>query len=315
MKKLELSIVIRIFLLVVSLFSIVANTVEADTVLVKINGEAIMQSEIDFMMNAFVIPQYMFNNQGQMLPEDQRPQVVHNLLEELITERLVMQFAAQAGIVVNEGVLEQQFEAIKQQQAHVPPEKLKALLRQKLLVQTVLQREVAAKIMISEQEIRQVYESRKEEFDEPEKVRVSHILAKVDSKASQEERAAARKRIDEILGKARAGQDFAALAKEYSDCPSNIKGGDLQFFARNVMVKPFEDVAFAMKEGEISDVVETPFGYHIIKLTGKKSARKIPYDEVKERLQKETLSQRASADAKQWVAELRARATIEYLNQ
>jgi len=101
-------------------------------------------------------------------------------------------------------------------------------------------------------------------------IRASHIListAKLDAKG----KAKAKEKIDSLLKQIRAGVSFEELAKAHSDCPSRINGGDLGYFDRGKMVKEFEDVAFALKIGEVSDVVETPYGYHIIKLTDRKS--------------------------------------------
>ena len=91
-----------------------------------------------------------------------------------------------------------------------------------------------------------------------EKVRASHILVKTEEEAN------------DLLAKLNDGADFAELAQEYSLCPSKRDGGDLRFFGRGMMVKPFEDAAFALEVGEVSAPVETQFGWHLIKLTGKK---------------------------------------------
>ncbi len=111
----------------------------------------------------------------------------------------------------------------------------------------------------------------------PEQVRVSHILIKAADldpdvaeppNAQNEAKAAAVAKAEELLEQIRNGADFEALAREHSSCPSAAKGGDLGFFARGRMVSNFEKVAFDLKVGEVSDIVETIFGYHIIKVTG-----------------------------------------------
>ena len=86
-------------------------------------------------------------------------------------------------------------------------------------------------------------------------VRASHILVKTESEAN------------ELLGQIKAGQDFAELAKKHSDCPSGSRGGDLGFFTKGRMVKEFEDAAFGMEPGQVSEPVKTQFGYHLIKVT------------------------------------------------
>ena len=104
----------------------------------------------------------------------------------------------------------------------------------------------------------------------PSSVRASHILIQVYPDDSQKEKKLAREKIENILMQAKAGENFAELARKYSEGPSSINEGDLGFFSRDMMVKPFEDAAFSLMKGEISDVVETQFGYHIIKVTDQK---------------------------------------------
>ena len=98
-------------------------------------------------------------------------------------------------------------------------------------------------------------------------IRASHILVKVEADADKETKEKAKQKIEEILIKVKAGENFSELAKNNSDCPSKEMGGDLNFFGRNSMAKPFEKAAYALKKGDISGVVETQFGYHIIKKT------------------------------------------------
>ena len=121
-------------------------------------------------------------------------------------------------------------------------------------------------VSISDDEISMYYDDKPDEFQNPKTVEARHILIKVDREASPEEVAKAKTRIEMILQEARDGQDFAELAKKYSEGPSKDKGGHLGTFRRETMVKPFSDKAFAMKAGEISEPVKTQFGWHIIKV-------------------------------------------------
>ena len=121
-------------------------------------------------------------------------------------------------------------------------------------------------VEISDDEIAGYYDENPAEFQNPKTVEARHILIKVDPEASPEDVAAAKARIETILQKAKDGQDFAELAKQFSEGPSKDKGGSLGTFRREAMVKPFSDKAFAMKAGEISDPVKTQFGWHIIKV-------------------------------------------------
>ncbi|MBN2055075.1 peptidylprolyl isomerase [bacterium] len=140
-----------------------------------------------------------------------------------------------------------------------------------------------AEAEVAPQEIEDYYNARlDEEFTEQESVKASHILIKVEEDAAEELQSSARKKIDEIAAKIAAGEDFAELAKQYSeDVGSGQRGGDLSFFTRGRMVKPFEDKAFAMAIGEVSEPVRSQFGWHIIKVTDKKAASVKQLDEAR----------------------------------
>jgi peptidyl-prolyl cis-trans isomerase D len=121
-------------------------------------------------------------------------------------------------------------------------------------------------VEVSEDEIRDYYDEHLDEFETPKTVEARHILIKVPADATPEKVAAARARIEKILKMAREGQDFARLAKKFSEGPSKDKGGYLGTFRRETMVQPFADKAFSLKAGEVSDPVRTDFGWHIIKV-------------------------------------------------
>jgi peptidyl-prolyl cis-trans isomerase C len=107
------------------------------------------------------------------------------------------------------------------------------------------------------------------------------------------------------------GEDFASLAKEFSQCPSNAKGGDLGYFQRGQMVPPFEQVAFALKPGAVSDIVETKFGYHLIKVIDKKAETTIPYKDVKEKLEQNLKREKIQKEVTLYVEKLKEKAKVE----
>ncbi len=143
-----------------------------------------------------------------------------------------------------------------------------------------------AKVQISDAEISEYYEEHPAEFQNPKTVEARHILIKVGQDAPPEEVAKAREKIEDILKKAREGQDFAELAKQYSEGPSKDQGGNLGSFTREAMVKPFADKAFAMQAGEISDPVRTRFGWHIIKVEKVNEAAVTTLTAAKENIRK-----------------------------
>jgi len=133
----------------------------------------------------------------------------------------------------------------------------------------------------TDDEIGAYYQANVEKYSLPERRKARHILIKATASDSAEQKAAKRKKIDEIAAKVKAGEDFAGLAKQYSEDSSAKQGGDLGLFGRGQMIKPFEDATFALKEGQVSEVVETTFGLHLIQLEKIEAAKTQGLDEVK----------------------------------
>jgi peptidyl-prolyl cis-trans isomerase D len=161
--------------------------------------------------------------------------------------------------------------------------------------------DVASKIAIPEADAKSFYDKSQARWSEAEQRRASHILITAGAGGSAPDKAAARKLADELLARVRANPgSFAKLAQEYSKDPGSAeKGGDLGWFGRGMMVKPFEDAAFGLKEGAISDVVESDFGFHIIRVTGIKPASVKPFDQVRAQIENElrrTAAQKTFAD-------------------
>jgi peptidyl-prolyl cis-trans isomerase D len=150
-------------------------------------------------------------------------------------------------------------------------------------------------IKVPEEDLRKYYEENKARFTTPEERRASHILIKADKTAPPAERAKAKAKAESILAQLKKSPDsFAELAKKNSDDPGSAdKGGDLDFFGRGAMVKPFEDAVLALKPGETSGIVETDFGYHIIKLTAVRGGAVKPYDAVRGEIEAEAKKQQA----------------------
>jgi peptidyl-prolyl cis-trans isomerase C len=167
---------------------------------------------------------------------------------------------------------------------------------------------------VSDEELAAYYRDNERRLTFPEEVRVRHILLTWKRLGTQDDRAAIRKQMAPILEKARGGADFAELARRHSqDAETAPKGGDTGFFHRGQMVPAFEDVAFALAPGEVSDMVETPFGVHIIRLEERRPARLLPLDEIREKLRDHVRQERMDAAVKQEIARLRAAAEIAIL--
>lgn len=142
------------------------------------------------------------------------------------------------------------------------------------------------KVEVTDREIEDYYEYNIDTFMQPKEVKARHILFKLKEGAPEAEEKEVKEKATKVLEEARKGKDFAILAKKYSEGPTKSEGGDLGYFTAGRMVKPFEDTAFKMKKGEISDLVRTRFGYHIIKVEDVKEARTKALDEVRDQILK-----------------------------
>ncbi|MBN2190032.1 MAG: peptidylprolyl isomerase [Candidatus Aureabacteria bacterium] len=184
-------------------------------------------------------------------------------------------------------------------------------IKKSMASQIFIEREVLDKINLTDEEVRKYYDEHSEEFVVPERVKASHILIQVPENADEEVKDKAKKAAEDVLARIKNGEKFEALAEEMSDCPSSKRGGDLGFFARGQMVPEFEDAAFDLEVGEVSRVVETRFGYHIIMVTEKTPSEKIGFDENKDRI-KQVLLQKKKNDALQkWLEEVKSKADIQ----
>jgi len=168
---------------------------------------------------------------------------------------------------------------------------------------------------VTDADVTKFYEANKEKLVEPEKVSASHILIKVDADASDQERVSAKSEIQAILKEARSGSDFAELAKKHSQCPSASQGGELGYFERGKMVEPFGKTAFGLQPGEISDIVETQFGYHIILLKDKEPRKQLELEDVSDRIRQFLYDQEMDIALKKWLEPIRKKASIEILFQ
>ncbi|MFA6567083.1 MAG: peptidylprolyl isomerase [Victivallales bacterium] len=265
----------------------------------------------------------MMKESGQLntIPAEMWKTEVKKRVNDMIAAKLLLKLAEADGYKPDAAKAEEEFKKLT---AQVPPEQLAETLAKQgmtteaikgriaigLAIQKWIEDKVAANIKVSDEDAEKFYNENQERFKKPEAVRASHILIKADEidpakakemtdeqkkKASDELKQQALKKAEDILAKLKQGGDFAKLATENSACPSKEKGGDLGSFERGKMTPAFEKSAFSLKPGEMSDVVETEFGYHIIKTTEKNDAGITPFKDVKgflvEGLKKQKTSQ------------------------
>lgn len=185
--------------------------------------------------------------------------------------------------------------------------------REDLVIGNLIETTIAPKAKVTDEEAKKFYDENKDKFHREEAVRASHILVGADQNATPADKKKAKEKAEALLKQLKGGADFAELAKKESSCPSSAQGGDLGFFGKGQMVPEFEKAAFGLKPGEVSDVVETQFGYHIIKLSEKKDAETVPFEEAKERIVQFLTQQKVQQGVSDYVEELRKKGKVEVL--
>jgi peptidyl-prolyl cis-trans isomerase C len=190
---------------------------------------------------------------------------------------------------------------------------LAEISRKDIVISNYIDTKIAPTIKVSDEEIKKFYDENKDRLGEEPQVKASHILIGVDASATPEVKAKAKEKAEALLKELKAGKDFAEAAKTSSTCPSKEQGGDLGFFGRGQMVSEFEQAAFGLKPGEMSGVVETQFGYHIIKVTDKKGGEAPKLEELKEKIAAFLKGQKTQKAVFDYVTNLKKEAKVEIL--
>lgn len=262
---------------------------------------------------------------GQTVPAEQQAALDTQALEQMISAELLYQAAAKQEIKDLDKQIdaklaqgkarfkdEQEFKnAIKD--LEMDEKDLREYTRRDLLISRFVETAFVAKAAVSEEEIRAFYDQNPDKFKRDETVKASHILIGAESTASADDKKKAREKAGQLRKELAGGADFAALAKGNSTCPSSQQGGDLGFFGKGQMVPAFEKAAFALKPGEISDVVETQFGYHIIKLTERKPAETTAFKDAKAKIEEFLKGQKVNEAIQKYLADAKKTAKIEIL--
>ena len=295
-----------------------------ENIVATVNGDPIPQAAVDFELQRLI---HFYQQQG--LPEHQIREQLDALraraLEQAIGTKLLIDEAKKLQIPVSGDELDAQFEtyvgqfggdraklekAIAAQGMTV--EAFKQELRQGAMINKLIDQVCSAVPQPTEEEIQAHYAAHKEEYQTQDRVLAQHILIKPET-GDEKGKAEAKAKLSAIRERIVKGEStFEAEAKEHSDCPSGkSNGGSLGWFGRGMMVKPFEDVAFALALNTVSDILETPFGYHIIIKTGEEKGHQPTLDEIRDRVQEFLFHTKRGQAVADHVAELRAKADVK----
>ncbi len=278
---------------------------QAGGVAARVNGIAIAHKDVEHLAAKM--------SQGTGMSADE---VWNDALDQLITLEVLIQAATADGIKVTPVEVDQELKDLKAESASNPAlakafagnaeAETRKELQRSLLIDKFMQKHTAAKV--SEQEIRAYYDENQDQFERPKMVRASHILIKIQNNDS----AAARKRIDEILQRIKKGENFAEIAKSVSqDSLTASKGGDLGFFPHRPT--PLADAAFSLGAGQLSDIIQTPYGFHIIEVTDSRAPGLAQFSEVHDDIKTMLEEEQSEEKEDEFVDSLKAKAKIEIL--
>ena len=289
-------------------------------VLAKVNGEAIERWEIENGVRQVEA------RAGGPVPPDKRDEVLRGVLDQLVAYHLLAQESRARKLDVTDadvqkrmGELRSAFpteEAFKQgvTAQGLTVDQLQKQTRMGLEISKIIEVEVEKTIAVQDADVNTFYKQNAERFKQGETVRASHILIGIPQNAGDAQKRQARAAAQAVLKKVRGGADFSTLAREQSQDPGSASnGGDLGFFPKGQMTPAFEAAAFALKPGAVSRVVETPFGFHIIKMIAKRPPRTVPFDEASPQIKQFLAQGQRETKLEQFVAQAKAKSKVEML--
>ncbi len=299
-----------------------SNMIGENSMVASVNDKMINESDVD-RATEILLAQYR-----DQIPPDRVAQARMVLrkqaVENLINQSLLLEEAGREGAQPEQKLVDDRYNETVGRFSS--PEEFQTALNSMGLSKDAFQEEIKGDLMIevlldeqlkdvkkvSDEEVSAFYRDHPESFRSPEQVRASHILITVDEGATDEQRAQKRLELSGLKSEVENGADFGQLAGQHSDCPSKARGGDLGYFERGKMVKPFSDAAFAMKVGDTSEIVETQFGYHLIRVTDHQEPKTATLDEVKGQIENLLNRQAKDEAVGAYVAKLRESAKIQY---
>lgn len=286
----------------------------------EVNGKAISYEEFE---NELELYKRRMQAQGMQIPEQMEGQVRKEVLDQIIGRELIYQESQKIGIKPDPETVEKELAAIKQR--FPDPKKFEEALAKINLNETILKRQIGersairsfveqkivSQIEVSDEEAKAFYEENPNYFKRPEEVHAQHILIKSSEADDDKKKAASREELMKIKERVDAGEDFSELAKAHSQGPSATRGGDLGYFPKGKMVPAFEKAAFELKPNEVSDIVETQFGFHLIKVLDHREPSTVSLEEARPKIVASLRNKKVQTEVADYVKKLRSEAKVE----
>jgi len=297
-----------------------AQTAVTGMPIASVNGTPILEKNLELKLDQVV---QQLTHRGYTITPEQREILKGQVFERLIDEELLFQKSLELGLKVAPSEIAEQIDAFRQrfrddesfhramEDMNLSEQEMMEIIERSLGVRKLVEREITPTVTVRDAEIERFYEENPSIFREPERVKASHILIRVAEDADEATRKAAMRRITAIQEKIESGEDFAELARKFSEGPTRAMGGDLGFFTRREMVGPFSDAAFSLEPGQTSGVVTSPFGYHLIKVFEKKPESTVPLESAKAGIVEHLKTRKLNEAIAAYVTALRGEAEID----
>ena len=293
-----------------------------DRIVARVNDDVITLSELQ-EEGLPLFARLRENYTGKEL-ESQVQRAEREFLDQLILKRLQLQYAGQIGITASDNELNAALKDVltrnnlTQQQLTdlliregLTLQDYKDRLREQIILARLMNQAVRSRVSVDASEVEAYYQAHRDEFNQPAQVRVRHIFFRIDAGAARPQVDAVQERAMRVLQEARNGDDFADLARRYSEDATAANGGDLGLIKRGQALPEFEEVIFAMKEGSISELIRSPNGLHIVKVEAFSKGSERPFSEIKVEIERRLLQEKIEKRFQDWTSELKDRAFIE----
>ncbi|MDP2166846.1 MAG: peptidylprolyl isomerase [Thermodesulfovibrionales bacterium] len=296
-----------------------APTAAADEAVAKVNDTVLTGSDLEDAIGE-IIPKAVFH--GSLSPE-KRASFIPKAMEIMIENELLYQEAKKRGMKVDkkriddaEKVMIEKSGGKKNFKAALKRSGMKIgdyekKIERSFIIEDIMRQEIDDKAVITPDEVKAYYERNEAGFQRPEARRIRHILIKVEPYATEEEKAGKRKIAGEVLEKARAGEDFARLAWDYSDDPYRVKGGDFGLMHRGRLDPGLDAAAFGTGVGQISNVIETIYGFHIMKVEESRAPEHLALGDVSQKIESQLKGEKLKRLRESLIEGLKANAQIE----
>jgi len=288
-----------------------------EKIVAVVNDDVITASEVDAILHPLYEKYKQVYSGDELITNIRKAR--KEAIDQLIERKLITQEAKTQGIDVPQETMDRQMAEIQArfggrenliealERDGITYEELSQKIRAQLNAKALVQQILMTRVSVSPQAIEVYYNDHREQFQEDEKIHAYHLFIKKEAGGAEE----ARKKAAKSLERIRQGEDFSVVVREMSEGPNADKGGDLGFFPRGTLIKDIEEVAFSLQPGDVSGVIESPIGFHILRVEARRKSRLKPLSEAYHEIEERLFQHKAAEVRKEWVSELKEKAYIE----